>query len=94
MKARKSKDIQRVLQKQGFESFSEKDHHQLHYLVVDGKKQAVFTYVGKAPLSPELMETVSSQLKLTDEKMADSFFSGRLNSEKYIGMLRDKEILS
>ena len=94
MKARKSKDIQRVLQKQGFESFSEKDHHQLHYLVVHGKKQAVFTYVGKAPLSPELMETVSSQLKLTDEKMADSFFSGRLNGEKYIEMLKEKDILN
>ncbi|WP_159468870.1 hypothetical protein [Dyadobacter sp. 3J3] len=93
MKARKSKDIQRSLQKQGFESYSEKDYHQLHYLVVDGKKQAVFTYVGKAPLSSELMETVSNQLKLTDEKMADSFFSGRLNNEKYIGMLREKEIV-
>lgn len=94
MKARKSKDIQRALQKQGFESFSEKDHHQLYYLVVDGKKQAVFTYVGKAPLSSELVETVSSQLKLTDEKMADSFFSGRLNGEKYIGMLKEKELLN
>ncbi|GLU50748.1 hypothetical protein [Dyadobacter frigoris] len=94
MKARKSKDIQRALQKQGFESFSEKDHHQLHYLVVDGKKQAVFTYVGKAQLSPELMETVSSQLKLSDEKMADSFFSGRLNGEKYIGMLKEKALIN
>lgn len=94
MKARKSKDIQRALQKQGFESFSEKDHHQLHYLVVDGKKQTVFTYLGKAPLSSELVETVSGQLKLTDEKMADSFFSGRLNGEKYIGMLKEKEILN
>ena len=93
MKARKSKDIQRALQKQGFEAFSEKDHHQLHYLVVDGKKQAVFTYVGKAPLSPELMETVSNQLYLTEEKTAESFFSGRLNPEKYVGMLKEKTII-
>jgi len=93
MKARKSKDIQRALQKQGFESYSEKDHHQLHYLVIDGKKQAVFTYVGKAPLSPELMETISGQLKLAEEKTAESFFSGRLNPEKYIGMLKEKEII-
>jgi len=93
MKARKSKDIQKALQKQGFESFTEKDHHQLHYLVVDGKKQAVFTYVGKAPLSPELMDTLSGQLQLSEEKMAESFFSGRLNPEKYVGMLREKEII-
>lgn len=93
MKARKSKDIQRALQKQGFESFTEKEHHQLHYLVVDGKKQAVFTYVGKAPLSPELMETISNQLHLTEEKTAESFFSGRLNPEKYVGMLKEKEVI-
>ena len=94
MKARKSKDLQKVLQNQGFESFSEKDYHQLHYLVIDGKKQAVFTYVGKAPLSPELMETISEQLKFTDEKMAESFFSGNLTTEEYVVMLKEKEIIS
>jgi hypothetical protein len=94
MKARKSKDLQKVLQNQGFESFSEKDYHQLHYLVIDGKKQAVFTYIGKAPLSPELMETVSEQLKLTDEKMAENFFSGHLTAEEYVFMLKEKQILS
>jgi hypothetical protein len=92
MKARKSKDIQKALQKQGFE-FSEKESHQLHYLVVDGKKQAVYTYVGKAALSPALMETVAEQLKLTDEKMAESFFSGKLTTEKYVAMLKEKELL-
>ena len=94
MKARKSKDIQRALQKQGFESFSEKDHHQLHYLVVDGEKQAIFTYLGKAPLSPDLMETLSAQLHLTEEKTAEGFFSGRLKPEKYIGILKEKEIVA
>jgi ATP/maltotriose-dependent transcriptional regulator MalT len=94
MKARKSKDLQKALQNQGFESFSEKDHHQLHYLVVDGKKQAVFTYVGKAPLSPELMEIVSEQLKFSDEKTAESFFSGKLTTEGYVDMLKEKKILS
>ncbi|MCF2446117.1 hypothetical protein L0657_19325 [Dyadobacter sp. CY345] len=93
MKARKSKDIQRVLQKQGFESFTEKDHHQLHYLVVDGKKQAVLTYLGKAPLSTDLMDTLAGQLQLSEEKMAESFFSGRLNPEKYLGMLSEKEMI-
>lgn len=93
MKARKSKDIQRALQKQGFEAYTEKDHHQLHYLVVDGKKQAVFTYVGKSALNSELMETLSTQLNLTEEKMAESFFSGRLNPEKYIAMLKEREIV-
>jgi len=94
MKARKSKDLQKALQNQGFESFSEKDYHQLHYLVVEGKKQAVFTYIGKAPLSPELMEIVSEQLKFTDEKVAESFFSGKLMAEEYVAMLREKELLS
>ena len=94
MKARKSKDLQKALQSQGFESFSEKDYHQLHYLVVEGKKQAVFTYMGKAPLSPELMEIVSEQLKFTDEKVAESFFSGNLTTEEYVVMLKGKEILS
>lgn len=94
MKARKSKDIQRALQKQGFESFSEKDHHQLHYLVVDGKKQAVFTYLGKGPLSPELMDTLTGQLHLTEEKMAESFFSGRLDTEQYVGILKEKEVIA
>jgi len=39
MKPRKTKDIQKVLEKKGFVLEPEKDHHQFYYLVIDGKKQ-------------------------------------------------------
>ncbi|MGE8535157.1 MAG: hypothetical protein ACN6OJ_11295 [Chryseobacterium sp.] len=44
MKARKVKDLMKVLKKKGFELNPEKDHHNFYYLMVDGKKSSIYTY--------------------------------------------------
>lgn len=41
MKPRKTKEIQKVLEKKGFVREPEIDHHQFYCLLIDGKKQAI-----------------------------------------------------
>ena len=45
MKIRKSKDIVTVLLKKGFEINPKKDHHEFYYLIIDGKKHNIYTYI-------------------------------------------------
>jgi folate-dependent tRNA-U54 methylase TrmFO/GidA len=89
MKPRKTKDIQKVLEKKGFVPDPSKDHHNFYYLVIDGKKQAIKTYFshGEKEYDKSLMGMIKRQLKFVDTKKAEDFFDCPMTKEQYIEML-------
>lgn len=89
MKPRKSKDIQKVLEKKGFILEPEKDHHQFYYLLIDGKKQVVKTYFshGKKEYGKFLMNQIKKQLKFRETEKAEDFFDCPMTKEQYVEML-------
>lgn len=91
MKPRKSRDIQRVLEKKGFILEPEKDHHQFYYLIIDGKKQAIKTYFshGKKEYDKFLMNQIKKQLKFKDTAKAEDFFDCPMSKEQYVQMLEE-----
>ncbi len=90
MKARKSKDIQKVLSKKGFTFYPEKDHHQFYYLEINGVKQNIYTYFshGLKEYSPSLMSKIKKQLKFAETEKAEEFFDCTLDGEQYVKMLK------
>lgn len=93
MKPRKSKEIQKVLQKKGFILEPEKDHHQFYYLVIDGKKQNIKTYFshGKQEYDKFLMSQIKKQLKFIETNLAEDFFNCPMSKEQYIEMLKSNK---
>lgn len=93
MKPRKSKEIQKVLQKKGFILEPEKDHHQFYYLVIDGKKQNIKTYFshGKQEYDKFLMSQLKKQLKFIETNLAEDFFNCPMSKEQYIEMLKSNK---
>jgi len=91
MKARKTKELQRVLQAKGFELNPDKAHHQYYFLVVEGKKTAIKTYFSHngADYGVNLMQQVKKQLKFQDTKKAEDFFDCPMSAEQYVAMLRE-----
>jgi hypothetical protein len=91
MKPRKTKDIQKVLEKKGFILEPEKDHHQFFYLMIDGKKQAIKTYFshGKKEYDKSLMNQIKKQLKFIETEKAEDFFDCPMSKEQYIQMLKE-----
>lgn len=91
MKPRKTKDIQKVLLKKGFELNPEKDHHQFYFLVIDGKKQAIKTYFShsKNEYGKSLMNQIKNQLKFKENSKAEDFFDCPMSKEQYIEMLKE-----
>ncbi|MBK9935267.1 MAG: type II toxin-antitoxin system HicA family toxin [Cytophagaceae bacterium] len=91
MKARKTKDIQRVLKKKGFSIIPEKDHHQYYVLFIDGKKQAIRTYFshGKKEYNSHLMGLIKKELKFSDSNKAEDFFDCPMSHQMYVEMLKD-----
>ena len=89
MKPRKTKDIQKVLEKKGFILEPEKDHHQFYYLLIDGKKQAIKKYFshGKKEYDKFLMSQIKKQLKFRETEKAEDFFDCPLTKEQYVEML-------
>lgn len=90
MKVRKPKTIQDVLLLKGFELNPSKDHHRGYYLVVNGKKTGIRTYLshGNADYTSYLMQQVKKQLKFQDVKKAEDFFDCPMSAEQYIEMLK------
>ena len=89
MKPRKSKDIQKVLQKKGFMLEPSKDHHQFYYLVINGIKHNIKTYFshGKSEYDKSLMGQIKKQLKFRDSKQAEDFFDCPMSRDQYVSML-------
>ena len=95
MKPRKTKDIQDVLLKKGFELNPKKKHHQFYYLKVDGKKHNIYTYLshGNKEYSGSLMQNIKKQLKFKDTEKAENFLDCPMSKEDYIEMLKIQEDL-
>jgi hypothetical protein len=91
MRPRNTKDIQKVLLKKGFVLEPEKDHHQFYYLLIDGKKQAIKTYLshGKREYDQPLMNQIKKQLKFRETEKAEDFFDCPMSKDQYVEMLID-----
>ena len=89
MRPRKTKEIQKVLEKKGFVLEPEKDHHQFYCLLIDGKKQAINTYFShsKKEYDKFLMSQIKKQLKFKETEKAEDFFDCPLTKEQYVEML-------
>ncbi len=89
MKSRKAKQISQVLQKKGFRLDPSKQHHDFYYLVINDKKQSVYTYLshGAKDYGNSLMLMIKKQLKFKDNQMAEDFFDCPLSAEGYINRL-------
>lgn len=93
MKTRKSSDLISVLKKKGFELNPDKGSHKFFYLVVDGKKSGINTFIshGSKDYSRQLMSQIKKQLKFTSNEQLDDFFDCPMSGEDYIKMLRDNQ---
>lgn len=96
MKPRKTKDLQRVLLAKGFALYPEKEHHQFYYLVVDGKKTTIKTYLshGLKEYGDPLMQLIKKQLKFGQTRQAEDFFDCPLTGADYAALLREAGIIS
>ena len=96
MKARKAKDLQKVLLKKGFIFYPEKDHHQFYYLEIDGLKQNIYTYFSHSlkEYSPSLMGQLKKQLRFANADQAEDFFDCPMSMEQYIKMLKENDDIS
>lgn len=90
MRVRKTKDIVKVLKKKGFELHPDKNHHNFYFLIVNGKKTSVNTYLShnNQEYGPSLMSKVKKQLRFNDSETADKFFDCPLTKEMYIDLLK------
>lgn len=95
MKARKAKDLQKVLNKKGFVLYPEKNHHQFYYLEIDGVKQNVYTYFSHSlnDYGSSLMGKIKKQLKFVETDKAEDFFDCPMSEQQYIEMLKMLEVI-
>ena len=91
MKPRKTKKLEKVLNKKGFIKDPDKNHHKFYYLEVDGKKQSIHTYFshGKSEYNQYLMGEMKKQLKFNDTDKAEDFFDCPMSKEQYVEMLKE-----
>jgi len=95
MKVRKSKDIQSVLLKKGFQLSKQQDSHYFYHLSIDGKKQSIFTFFShaKKEYDKNLMGQIKKQLKFKETQKAEDFFDCTLDGKQYVEMLRENKDL-
>jgi predicted RNA binding protein YcfA (HicA-like mRNA interferase family) len=91
MKLRKSKEIKAVLLKKGFELNPKKEHHEFYYLVINGKKQHIYTYFshGKKDYDKTLLSLIKKQLKFESTENFENFLDCPFTKENYKQMLID-----
>lgn len=96
MKPRKTKDIQKVLSKKGFEINPKKDHHEFYYLTINEVKYPVYTYFshGKKEYGKSLMGEMKKQLKFSSTEQAEDFFDCPMSAEQYVQMLVDDSVIT
>jgi predicted RNA binding protein YcfA (HicA-like mRNA interferase family) len=93
MKARKTKDVVKVLEKKGFECDPKKNHHRFYFLIINGKKQAIKTYFshGKNEYDKTLMNEIKKKLKFSVSNKAEDFFDCPMSFEQYVAMLKEQK---
>lgn len=95
MKIRKCKDIVAVLLKKGFELNPQKHHHEFYYLLIDGKKHNIYTYIshGKNDYDKSLLSRMKRQLKFDNTENFYDFLDCPFSYDNYLQMLIDKGIV-
>ena len=91
MRPRKSKDIAGPLRKKGFLEKAGGSHHAQYYLLVQGKKTHIKTYLshGKGmEYSSGLMKAVKKQLCFKEDADAERFLDCPMSGEEYVALLR------
>jgi len=96
MRARKPSDIKKALLKKGFIE-DEESHHKYYYLVVEGKKTDLYTYLSHGKDAKEygapLMDKIKKQLRFKDTKKAEDFLDCPMSAEQYIAMLQELDAI-
>jgi hypothetical protein len=89
VKPRKSKDIKSSLLKKGFELNPEKQHHEFYYLVINGKKQRIYTYFSHSikEYNTTLLSLIKNQLKFNNNSDFEQFIDCPFTLDDYIKML-------
>ena len=89
MKPKKTKEIQRVLCKKGFEQDPKSDHHNFYYLIVDGKKKDVRTYFShsKNEYDAKLLSKMKNQLFFETSDQFEQFLECTFSGDDYVQML-------
>ncbi|MBP6810603.1 MAG: type II toxin-antitoxin system HicA family toxin [Saprospiraceae bacterium] len=92
MKPRKSKELRRALESKGFELNPNKgNHHEFYYLVVDGMKTDIYTYLshGAKEYGVSLMSKIKRSLCFPSSNLAEDFFDCPMSGEDYVVLLRE-----
>ena len=73
----------------------QKDHHEFYYLMINGKKQNVHTYLshGKKDYDKSLLSQIKKQLKFDNTENLENFLDCPLTKENYIQMLIENQII-
>ena len=89
MSTRKTQDILAALTSKGF--VVESKHHKMLWLVVGGKRSAIFTYVshGRREYHDALLASMARQLKLRRRQL-DDLIDCPMTSEAYIKLLEQE----
>jgi hypothetical protein len=95
MKPRKTRELNNTLLKKGFRIDDGKSHHRFFYLVVDGRKSAVYTYLshGQDEYGKPLMAKLRKQLRFPDVESAESFFDCPMTGDEYVDLLKKEGVL-
>lgn len=96
MRPRKPLDIEKTLLRKGFIKDGN-SHHNCYYLIIDGKKSDLYTYLSHGKSSEDygnnLMNKVKKQLRFTDTKKAELFLDCPMSEVQYIQMLKDEDAI-
>ncbi|WP_054839707.1 type II toxin-antitoxin system HicA family toxin [Thermococcus sp. JCM 11816] len=89
----KARDVQRALEKKGFQK-KEGGRHTKYILYVEGKKTRVITVFSrgrdKKELGNDLLRRIKKQLHLEEDDMFQDFVECPLTYEDYLSVLRQK----
>ncbi|BAD84560.1 hypothetical protein TK0371 [Thermococcus kodakarensis KOD1] len=92
----KARDVQRALEKKGFQK-KEGGRHTKYILYVEGKKTRVITVFSrgrdKKELGNDLLRRIKKQLHLEEDDMFQDFVECPLTYEDYLSVLRQKGVI-
>jgi hypothetical protein len=88
--------IRKALLGKGFIEVTDKKRHDFYYLLVDGRKQPVFTILSRGSsykdYSDGLVSEIAKQINLTKSEFAD-YVDCKLELVGYLTLLRERTIL-
>lgn len=92
----KARDVQRALEKKGFQK-KEGGRHTKYILYVEGKKTRIITVFSrsrdKKELGNDLLRRIKKQLHLEENEMFQDFVECPLTYEDYLSVLRQNGVI-